>query len=321
MTLRLEASPFVILPVNTVSVDLGLDQSICEGSDVVLTATPSGVTTIASYEWVDLNTGLVVSTTGPDYTIVDLSSDMNIGVTITSGDECTNGVTALDEVIITMLPTLFASAEFESVETEICEGATVTYNVINPVNTGLNPTWEWTVTGAVGQVVTGTGAAFETFTYTPAIGDVVSLTVVSDELCADLTPVDAVLMNTLIINPVITTAVTIDSDDADNSICEGTAVTFTATPGNVLGAETYQWYLNGVAQLGETGVTYTTSGLQDNDVLSVEMNGDNACEVQDIVASSDIVMDVQPTTTVNVTISANPGLTACQGSDIVLTAT
>jgi hypothetical protein len=225
---------FVILPVNTVSVDLGLDQSICEGSDVVLTATPSGVTTIASYEWVDLNTGLVVSTTGPDYTIVDLSSDMNIGVTITSGDECTNGVTALDDVIITMLPTLFASAEFESVETEICEGLPVTYNVINPVNIGLNPTWEWSVNGVAQS--TGTGVAFESFAYTPAIGDVVSLTVVSDDVCADLTPVDAVLTNALIINPVITTAVTIDSDDADDVICEGSTVTFTAIPSNVLGA-------------------------------------------------------------------------------------
>jgi hypothetical protein len=66
-----------------------------------------------------------------------------------------------------------------------------------------------------------------------------------------------------------TPSVVIASSDADNNICAGTSVTFTATPTNG-GTPSYQWKLNGT-NVGTDAATYTNAALANNDVVSVVM--------------------------------------------------
>ena len=54
------------------------------------------------------------------------------------------------------------------------------------------------------------------------------------------------------------------------TICSGTSVEFTANPSGFSGTIYYQWYLNGTAIPGATGVTYTTSTLNNNDQIYVQ---------------------------------------------------
>lgn len=77
----------------------------------------------------------------------------------------------------------------------------------------------------------------------------------------------------------------ITSSIAELSICEGQPVTFTAT-----GAETYEFFVNGVSQGFATTVnTFTTTTLADHDMVTVA--GSNMCSADTV---GPIIYDVHP---------------------------
>ncbi|MEN9303538.1 MAG: hypothetical protein RL264_1967, partial [Bacteroidota bacterium] len=89
-----------------------------------------------------------------------------------------------------------------------------------------------------------------------------------------------------------TPSVIITSSDADNTICAGNSVTFTATPTNGGATPSYQWVLNG-SNVGTNSATYTTTTLTSGATVSVIMTTSLNC-VSSSTASSNII-----TTTVN----------------------
>ncbi len=82
-----------------------------------------------------------------------------------------------------------------------------------------------------------------------------------------------------------TPSVVIASSDADNSICAGTSVTFTANPTNG-GTPSYQWKLNG-SNVGTDAATYTNAVLANNDVVSVVMTA-GGCDASGSATSNSI---------------------------------
>ncbi len=82
-----------------------------------------------------------------------------------------------------------------------------------------------------------------------------------------------------------TPSVVIASSDADNNICAGTSVTFTATPTNG-GTPSYQWKLNGT-NVGNDAATYTNAALANNDVVSVVMTA-GGCDASGSATSNSI---------------------------------
>lgn len=94
-------------------------------------------------------------------------------------------------------------------------------------------------------------------------------------------------------------SVVIASSDADNLICSGTSVTFTATPTNGGGSPTYQWYVNG-SPVGAGGTTYTTSSLTNGQVVTCVMTSSLGGVVGSPCTSNSITMTVNsPPTTAN----------------------
>ncbi len=65
-------------------------------------------------------------------------------------------------------------------------------------------------------------------------------------------------------------SVSITSNAANNSFCPGDSVTFTANSSNA-SSPSFQWYKNGTAINGETGTTFTTTTIANNDVITVNM--------------------------------------------------
>src|SRR4030095_4828412 len=96
-------------------------------------------------------------------------------------------------------------------------------------------------------------------TTTLADGDVVTVVLTSNAPFATGNPATSnAIATTVIANQPV--SVSIASSDADNTICDGTSVTFTATPTNGGSTPSYQWKLNG-NNVGSNQATYTTSTL------------------------------------------------------------
>ena len=72
------------------------------------------------------------------------------------------------------------------------------------------------------------------------------------------------------------------------AICSGTSVEFTANPSGFSGQIYYQWYLNGTAINGATGVKYTTSTLNNGDQIYVQCSNST---VSEMVAGSEFYYD------------------------------
>lgn len=100
------------------------------------------------------------------------------------------------------------------------------------------------------------------------------------------------------------------------NICDGTMVTFTATPANTPGIPTYQWLLNG-NNTGPNSTTYATATLKDGDIVSCKMIIATGCTVS--VTSNALPVKVSSNLTVAVSINA-PALDICAGQSFTFTA-
>jgi hypothetical protein len=99
---------------------------------------------------------------------------------------------------------------------------------------------------------------------------------------------------TMVVTAPVTPAVSIASNDANNTICSGQSITFTATPTNGGSTPTYQWQVNG-SNVGTNSATYTTTGLTTGAVVTCTMTSSNTCVTTSTANSSSITVTVNPT--------------------------
>ncbi len=153
--------------------------------------------------------------------------------------------------------------------------------------------------------MTGVTVGMNNYQYRVLIGSVACPTVTSSA-------------SVLTVNPLLSTSVSIAAAPG-NVICDGTSVTFTASPVNGGTTPTYQWLLNG-SPVGINANTYTSASLVNGDVVSVEMTSSATCPIPATSASNQITMTVNPILPASVSIST-ASTTVCQGSNITFTAT
>lgn len=107
------------------------------------------------------------------------------------------------------------------------------------------------------------------------------------------------------------TSVAIALNDADNTFCAGTSVTFTATPTSGGSSPTYQWQVNGV-NVGTNASTYTTNALTNGQVVTCIMSVGGTP-----TNSNSVTVTVNPTPSTP-TISATSSV--CSGNSVNFTA-
>jgi hypothetical protein len=164
-------------------------------------------------------------------------------------------------------------------------------------------------------MVNGVVSGFDTsFTYLPAAGDTVILSMTSSQACtipswaADTVSLTVISMAM----PVASLSVSPGSTS-----CAGTPVAFTTTPAFGGSSPGYSWYVNGL--LSGSGVTYIyvpTTG----DVIYCRMGSNFMCRLADTVNSGSIHMTVDPLYVPVISIAASPGLGVAIGELITLTA-
>jgi hypothetical protein len=111
------------------------------------------------------------------------------------------------------------------------------------------------------------------------------------------------------VNSILVVGVSISSNATNNSICKGTAITFTATPTNGGNTPTYQWKKNGIN--AGTGSSLTIDNILNNDVITVVMTTSlSSVSVNSTTATSNsITVTVNNLPSVISTTPAN--LTSC----------
>jgi hypothetical protein len=126
---------------------------------------------------------------------------------------------------------------------------------------------------------------------------------------------------TLTVTPSVTPTVAIASNDADNIICAGTSVTFTATPTNGGSTPSYQWKLNG-GNVGTNSTSYANSALANGDIITCVLTSNATCASPSTATSSEITMTVNSTLTPSVAIASNDADNfICAGTSVTFTAT
>jgi len=187
-----------------------------------------------------------------------------------------------------------------------CEGAPVIYTA-NPTDGGASPTYVWTVNST-------SVATSNPFTYTPAAGDTLRVTMTSNAAC--LSTPTATDQAILAIFPNLVPSVSISNAPHGDTVCIGTSVPYTATPVNGGTSPVYLWYVNGVPTGSTNPFNYTPN---DNDVISVELTSSYQCATPAAVVSNSITMtvDITQTPAVTITSSGNP---SCQGGSVTYTA-
>ena len=274
------AVTLLVNPLLTPSVSLGVSPgtTICAGTSVTFTATPTNGGTTPIYKWT-INT-TVQAETGATLTRDNLANNDMVKVEITSNATCASPATATDMKIMTLGTALTPSVSLGvSPGTAICTGTSVTFTA-TPTNGGTTPTYKWIINTTV-QAETGVTLTLDNL----ANNDVVKVEMTSNSTC--VSQITATNMKTMKVNPVIF----VDAGPACVQVYSGydsasgcTNLTATAS-GNGTAGYTYAWRKVGSATVICTeatinvcptadvtySVTATKAGCKATDMVDVKV--------------------------------------------------
>ncbi len=217
-----------------------------------------------------------------------------------------NGIGYFSLAFIATAPTVSIAAS----STNICAGASVTFTA-TPTNGGTLPTYQWQVNG----VNAGTNSAIFTTT-TLNNNDVVTVILTTNTTCV-LPPTVTSNSITITVGPALVPSVTISTPST--TFCTGTSATFTATPINGGTLPAYQWQVNGV-NVGSNSATYTSSTLNNGDVVTVILTPNSLCVFPTSATSNAITITISSVVVPSVTIVATTTI-ICAGTPVTFTST
>lgn len=285
------------------------DTIFCSGTQVTFTATQVLGGTSPSFQW--LKNGVAITgATNATYTYSPSNGDV-ITCRLVSNDACvvtpivtSNPITETQYITATPSLSVIPSAN------NVCAGTNVTFTA-NPANSGKNPSYQWKING-----VAVSGATNATYTFAPSNDDFVSCSFTSTNGCNTTATVENSV--TMTVNANIVSSVSIVS--SATSICNGTSVTFTASPSNSGSSPSYQWLKNGVGIIGANSRTYSYQP-SNNDSISCLLTANNTCQTIPNAISNLIVESVTPNVDPIITIASNPSGSVCAGTSVTFTAT
>jgi len=302
-----------VLPKVTPDVQIVVlpNDTICDGTNVTFVATPINGGSTPVYQW-QVN-GVNVGNNATSYSSTALANGDVVRVIMTSSELCvTKAADTSNEITMTVNPNLTPEVTITvSPNDTICVGTNVTFTAsIN--NGGTSPSYQWRVNGS------NVGSNSNTYaTSALADNDVVDVILTSSEVCVtkSMDTSNAIIME---VKPYITPDVTITVSPND-TVCDGTNVTFTATPTNGGDMPAYQWQING-SNVGSNSSTYSSSALVNNDAVRVILTSSEMCLTKTMDTSNVINMTVEPNLTPDITITVSPDDTVCAGTNVVFLA-
>ncbi len=214
-------------------------------------------------------------------------------IAVNATTTCSSNMSGSATVVLT--PSVVPSVTVTTgVGDTVCAGTTVNFTAL-AVNGGSAPTFQWSVNGI------STGTTGSSYSYIPVNGDVVTVTMTSNATCALPATVSGSVTMTVRAN--ITPSVTI-SVSPNDTVCQGTVVSFTPVP--VFGGTSpgYSWFVNGVPAGSSPILSYAPAN---GDVVFCTLNSSYACLLTNNVLSNNIAMHVDDNVPPTVTISEHSG--------------
>jgi hypothetical protein len=294
----------VVAPAVSISTTSTL---LCTGVPAVFTANPVNGGTTPSYQW-KVN-GTNAGTNAATFTTSTLNNGDIVSCVLTSNAPCASPLTASSNSITVITnPSVTASIVISTSTQTVCAGSTIIF-VASTANGGSTPTFIWKKNG----LAVGTNS--NVYSSTVANGDVITCELLSSANCVS-NPIAVSNSIAMTVSNVVNAGVTITS--SATNICQGAAVTFTATPANGGTTPVYQWKVNG-ANVGGNAPTFTSSTLTNNNVVTCVMTSNSQCVTTTTVTSNAITITTSAaqTPTVSIVQLANP---ICPGSTITISA-
>lgn len=242
--------------------------TICSGTSVTFTATPTYGGTTPMYQW-KVN-GANIGANSATYTSTTLANNDVVTVVMTSNaSPCLTGSPATSNAVtMTVNPNLTPSVSLAASATTICPGTSVTFTA-TPTNGGTAPTYQWKVNGT--DVSGQTAATFTTATL--ANNDVVTVVMTSNAtpcLTASSATSNSI---TMIVNSLATASIT----NSNNLICPGSNAEFeiSGTNGAVVVYSINSGATSNVTLTGGNATITVNSPVGDQTItlVSVSANG------------------------------------------------
>jgi PKD repeat protein len=291
-----------VVPTNTIAITSGSNPG-CAGANVTFTATPTGGGTTPAYQWkVD---GVNVGTNSPTFSSSTLTTGQVVTCELTSGSTCASPSVVMSNAI-TMIVNPVPATPTATSSSPVCEGSDISLSTATVAGAGYSWTGPGSFTSsAQNPVITSS---------TPLMSGTYSVTVTSSGCTS------AAGITTVTVDPVVNTSVSIALTTGTNPACSGASLTFTASISGGGSAPVYQWMVNGV-NVGTNSPTFSTSSLNNNDVVSCSMASSEICASPVTAVSSGITMIIDPSVTPAISISIASGTNpACAGSTIMFLA-
>jgi uncharacterized protein (TIGR02145 family) len=283
--------------------------NVCEGTEVLFTATPVNGGSSPTYQW--FVNGGVIPQYAPTMSYVPANGDFVHCILTSSVTGCIlNNPATSDTITIQVYPASPVSVTITVSDDTVCTGTSVLFTA-TPVNGGSSPAYQWFVNGL------GVSQYTPTMSYIPVNGDVVTCVLTSSNtVCISNNPAtsNAIVM---VVNPLNPVSVSIAA--SANPFCQGSQVTFTATPVNGGSNPLYQWFVNGAGGMIQTipSMTYIPAN---GDIVYCILTSNIACPTGNPATSNSITMAENTNVPVSISISpsSNP---VCAGTSVTFTAT
>lgn len=273
-----------LVTVNTNADPIAGTDTVCAGASVTLTNPISGGS------WTSGSPAIATVSSG----IVSGVAAGTAGITYTLA----NGCRATKTITVNALPLVYNVTGSGS----YCEGGSGLSIGLSNSQTGVD--YDLYTGASLVTSIAGTGAAASFGTYTASGTYTVVATSASG--CSNNMSGSAVIA----ITPTVTPTVSLSTTPGD-TVCAGTAITFTASPVNGGSTPAYSWTVNSVS-VSATTDTYTYAPAN-GDVVAVAMTSSDACPTAPVVnASRSVVVVLNETPVVSIVVGPND--TICQKS-------
>jgi uncharacterized protein (TIGR02145 family) len=251
----------------------------CTGDTATFHAVSDNGGNQPEYVWY-VNDTVVVGRSGPVFTYEPSDKDV-VRVKMTSDQECFSDQVAISEpVTIIVKDKLLAQVAIEVDQTEVCEGAEVTFRAISQ-NPGSNPRYRWFINDRLGNIL-----STAIFKYVPRLGDKFHVQLTSNHECV-AEPI--VISEIVVIKVEKIVEPKVDIHASTTEICGDAEVAYTATPAFGGDNPVYNWFVNGIAANDVHGAIFTYKPL-DGDSIYVELISNLKCVTQRSVKSVSVKM-------------------------------